>query len=87
MIGRSYLQHFQGIFEQLRLLCKMYIFYIPPDDVNDPDDNSETGNNHEHEKQFCCMIQLTLVFMAGFALSQFSTGFIAEKCGTWPSNP
>ena len=31
------------------------------------------------------MIQLTLVFMAGYALSQFSTGFIAEKCGTWPS--
>jgi len=41
------------------------------------------SHHHEDEEPFCCMMWLKMVFLSGFALSQFSIGSVIEKFGTW----
>lgn len=41
------------------------------------DPNHGTQHQHHNVEPFCCMLWLKMVFMAGFALSQFSCGVIS----------
>ena len=38
---------------------------------------------YEDEEPFCCVMWLKIVFLSGFALSQFSVGSIVQKFGSW----
>ena len=55
--------------------------------IDDDEDNTEKcefeSHHYEHEEPFCCMMWLKIVFLSGFALSQFSIGSVIEKFGTW----
>ena len=57
--------------------------------LDDEDDNPEKceyeshSHHYEDEEPFCCMMWLKIVFLSGFALSQFSIGSVTEKFGTW----
>ena len=55
--------------------------------IDDDEDNTEKCefkyHHYEHEEPFCCMMCLKIVFLSGFALSQFSIGSVIEKFGTW----
>lgn len=40
-------------------------------------------HHHDHDEPFCCMLWLKMVFMAGFAVSQFSAGMASDIFGIW----
>ena len=45
--------------------------------------SSQRNSHYEDEEPFCCVLWLKIVFLSGFALSQFSIGSIVEKFGSW----
>ena len=65
----------------------MYNFFFQF--LDDEDDDTEKceyeshSHHYEDEEPFCCMMWLKIVFLSGFALSQFSIGSVIEKFGTW----
>ena len=60
-----------------------YIFFQFIDDEDSTEKCGYESHHYEHEEPFCCMMWLKIVFLSGFALSQFSIGSVVEKFGTW----
>ena len=57
-------------------------------DLHVPQQNNEEKrtqhyHHHDEDEPFCCMLWLKMVFMAGYATSQFLIGLLVQKTGLW----